>query len=180
MTTPATEHHAVQIAPATVRLERLLPGPAERIWSYLVDGDLRRQWFCGGHTLPGSGEATIVFQHSNITDEPTPEPYSEMDRGGIAATVQVVEFDPPRVLSITWPNGDHDSVVRFELFPENGKVLLVVTHRRLKDMAEQIDVSGGWHAHLDALEDVLAGRKPRGFWAKVARLEGEYAARFGL
>jgi hypothetical protein len=30
--------HATLIAPATMRLERLLPGPLERVWAYL---DLR-------------------------------------------------------------------------------------------------------------------------------------------
>jgi len=29
---------------ATLTLERLLPGPIDRIWSYLVNSDLRRQW----------------------------------------------------------------------------------------------------------------------------------------
>lgn len=32
---------------ATVRLERLLPGPVERVWDYLTQPDLRRTWLAG-------------------------------------------------------------------------------------------------------------------------------------
>jgi len=33
---------------ATVRLERLLPGPIERVWAYLTEADKRATWFAGG------------------------------------------------------------------------------------------------------------------------------------
>jgi uncharacterized protein YndB with AHSA1/START domain len=171
--------YAVETAPATVKIERLLPGPAERLWSYLVDADKRMLWFSAGDTLRKESQATLLFKHSSITDEPTPERYKEMDNGGIKATVKVIEFDPPRVLSYTWPNGEHESEVRFELFTEGDKVRLVLTHERLKDMDEQVGISSGWHAHLDALADVLEGRKPKRFWANVLQLEKEYVERYG-
>jgi len=173
------EAFAVQTETATIRLERVLPGSAERLWSHLVDGDKRQRWFCGGDTLRKGGSATLIFQHSNITDEPTPDAYKEMDAGGIRSSVRVTEFDPPHTLAYTWPNGEHESEVRFELFPEATNVRLVITHQRLKNMEEQVNVSGGWHAHLDALEEVLEGRKPRGFWETVKRLDGEYTRRYG-
>jgi hypothetical protein len=31
-------------APATLMIQRLLPGPIERVWAYLTESDLRRQW----------------------------------------------------------------------------------------------------------------------------------------
>jgi hypothetical protein len=40
-----------------------------------------------------------------------------------------------------------------------------------------VDVSGGWHVHLDVLEDVLAGRTPRPFWSTNARYAEEYEDR---
>lgn len=171
--------YAVETAPATVKIERLMPGPAERLWSYLVDADKRMLWFSAGDTLRKDAGATLLFKHSNITDEPTPERYAEMDEGGVKAAVRVTEFDPPRVLAYTWPNGEHESEVRFELFPEGDKVRLVLTHERLKDMDEQVGVSSGWHAHLDALAALLEGGKPQGFWSNVQRLEKEYADRYG-
>ena len=37
------EAYGELIEPATLKIERLLPGPIERIWSYLTDSELRRQ-----------------------------------------------------------------------------------------------------------------------------------------
>ncbi len=39
--TPEVDYGVVT-APGTVRIQRLLPGPIERIWAYLTDGELRR------------------------------------------------------------------------------------------------------------------------------------------
>ena len=36
------------IEPATLKIERLLPGPVERVWDYLTKSDLRRP-FCPGN-----------------------------------------------------------------------------------------------------------------------------------
>ena len=35
-------------APGEIRIMRTLPGPAERIWTYLTDPEKRRRWFAGG------------------------------------------------------------------------------------------------------------------------------------
>ena len=32
----------------TLRMQRRLPGPIERVWSHLTDSDLRRQWLASG------------------------------------------------------------------------------------------------------------------------------------
>src|SRR5688572_29818333 len=37
-----------RIAPDTVRMERLFPGPVERVWEFLVDPDKRALWLAGG------------------------------------------------------------------------------------------------------------------------------------
>ena len=34
--------------PGTVRLERLLPGPIERVWAYLTESAKRATWFAAG------------------------------------------------------------------------------------------------------------------------------------
>ena len=35
------------LGPGEVQFVRVLPGPIERVWAYLTDGDLRRQWLTG-------------------------------------------------------------------------------------------------------------------------------------
>ena len=39
-----------RIDASTVRFERLLPGPIERVWEYLSNGTKRATWFAGGDT----------------------------------------------------------------------------------------------------------------------------------
>src|SRR5438132_11145149 len=36
------------IEPTTLKIQRLLPGPVERIWAYLTDSELRRKWLASG------------------------------------------------------------------------------------------------------------------------------------
>jgi uncharacterized protein YndB with AHSA1/START domain len=172
--------YGVVTAPNTVRLERVLPGPIERVWSYLTDSDKRAEWLAAGLLEPRVGGALeLRFNHAALTPhrEEIPEPYRKYD-GSIAFNSTVLRFEPPRVLSISWPqSAADDSAVTFELTPQGKDVLLVITHTRLANRDELLSVSGGWHAHVGILVDKLNGRVPKGFWAEHARLEKEYAAR---
>ncbi len=42
--------------------------------------------------------------------------------------------------------------------PPATKVLLTVIHRRLPDRAQLLNVSAGWHAHLDVLVTKISGK----------------------
>ncbi|MBP0441137.1 SRPBCC family protein [Tianweitania sediminis] len=164
----------------TIRVERLMPGPIERLWSYLVDEDKRRLWFAAGAMGPQVGSKTrLLFNHANFADEPTPEKYKEMDKGTMGFEVEVTVFEPPHRLSYTWPAAPGLSEVTFDLAEQGDKVLLVLTHQRLRDAGQMLNVSSGWHAHLQVLEDLLNNRSTKGFWSNIERLEKDYAQRFG-
>jgi uncharacterized protein YndB with AHSA1/START domain len=83
---------------------------------------------------------------------------------------KVLEVDPPRRLVHLW--GEEE--VAWELEPRGGQTLLTLTHSRLRDRAMRVDVSSGWHIHLDILEDLLAGRTPRPFWSNQQLYEAQY------
>jgi hypothetical protein len=68
--------------------------------------------------------------------------------------------------------------VTFELANKDGKVLMVLTHRRLRNRAEMVSVASGWHVHVGILIDLLNGRELQPFWSSYARLEAEYDERF--
>jgi uncharacterized protein YndB with AHSA1/START domain len=90
----------------------------------------------------------------------------------------VTQCAPPRLLAHTWEDDGDYSEVEYVLSEMDDKVLLVITHSRLsKD--DVLGVSGGWHAHLDILEDVLEGRTPRAYWKHHTALEAEYESRYG-
>ena len=70
----------------------------------------------------------------------------------------ILRWEPPRVLSYTF--GDHSDVT-FELTPQNGEVLLVLTHRsRDEDLPHVSDYASGWHLHLLHLIALLEAEAP--------------------
>ena len=164
----------------TVRFERLLPGPIERVWSYLTDSEKRGAWLASGAMeLRVGGRVEHVFRNSDLTENDDPPPpkyaqYAEESR----MVGRVTACEPPRLLAYTWPEpSSEDSEVSFELSTRGDQVLLVLTHRRLGSRGDMIAVAGGWHTHLGILADRLAGRQPPGFWATHTRLEAEYDRR---
>ena len=162
------------IAPNTVRLERILPGPIERVWSYLVEPEKRAQWFAGGPMeLVAGGKMELFFQHENLTDEPTPERFKPYASGWKSPAV-VTRCEPPHLLAFTWGQGPDASEVEFELRPKGSEVVLTLTHSRLARRKDMVDVSTGWHLHLMVLDDVLRGNPRRPFWATQAKLEKRY------
>lgn len=171
--------HGVVTEPGTVRLERLLPGPIERVWAYLTEPEKRAKWLASGPMeLRVGGAVELRFLHADLSSEKAvPERYKKMECGHTMVG-RITRCEPPRLLAYTWGNPT-DSEVTFELTPRGAKVLLVVTHRRLPDRKGMVSVASGWDAHVGILEDVLEGREPRGFWSTHARLEKEYEARFG-
>lgn len=166
-----------QTAPATLRVERILPAPVERVWAYLVDPEKRRTWLAGGSmaAAPG-GVFELRFQHSELSGEEAPEHYAAYRKTHIQKS-RVVRIEPPKLLTITWGSeSDTASEVTFELSPKGEGTQLVLTHRRLPDRKETVSVASGWHAHLEVLDDVLHERKPQGFWTNLSELEAAYEA----
>ena len=56
----------------------------------------------------------------------------------------------------------------------------MLTHRRLESSDTVLDVSGGWHTHLNLLVDVLDGSPPRPFYKMQLKYESEYSERLGM
>ena len=172
--------YGIVTEPGTIRFERLLPGPIERVWAYLTESEKRGKWLASGEMeLREGGKATLYFRHADLspTIEPTPERYKDIAIGATSHH-RITRCEPPRLLAFTWDE-EHggDSEVTFELSPRGNEVLLVLTHRRLADQAATLSVAGGWHTHFAILADQLAGRTPRPFWSTHARVEREYAER---
>ena len=164
----------------TVRFERLLPGPIERVWDYLTDSEKRGTWLAtGAMELRVGGKVELRFHHVDLSPviEETPAKYKPIE-DGVTTEGKVTRCDPPRLLSFIWDGMPAvGSEVTFELAPRGDKVLLSLTHRRLANRTDMLNVAGGWHSHLAILADNLEGVSPRPFWSTHAKLEGEYARR---
>lgn len=164
------------IAAGTMRFQRLLPGPIERVWQHLTDSELRGTWFASGEMEPcEGGSLTLHFRHRNLTkhDEAIPEKYKAMEQG-MTMESRVTRWDPPHHLGYAWDGG---SEVSFDLEQKGKEVLLTLTHRALASREDMINVAGGWHSHLDVLTERSSGREPAAFWPLVERYEREYPSR---
>ncbi len=168
------------IAPNTIRFERTLPGPIERVWAYLTESDKRSKWLASGDMdLRVGGEVQLSWRHSELDAAPSeaPEPY----KNGHSMTATITRCEPPKVLGYTWgARADALSEVVFELSEHGNEVLLVLTHHRLPNQNDLLGVSGGWHTHLDILAEHLNGRTSPGFWEKHSGLHEEYKERQGV
>jgi uncharacterized protein YndB with AHSA1/START domain len=172
--------YAEVVSPGSVRLQRLLPGPIERVWSYLTDGQLRGQWLASGEMdLRLGGRVELNFLHAKLSPQPDPIPerYKDMEHGHTFFG-KITQLEAPTLLAYTWGESYGDSEVIFELAPRGAEVMLTITHRRLADRGEMASVAGGWHTHVDILIDRLHGRTPPGFWSAHAKVEPEYERRF--
>ena len=161
------------IEPATLKMERLLPGPIERIWAYLTESDLRRQWFAAGEMEQKTGAPVeFVWRNDTLTDPPGTRP-PDMS-GEHRMECRITEIDPPRKLAFTFGTS---GIVTFTLSPQGRDVLLTLVHARVPDRSILLRVSTGWHLHLDVLAARAAGRNPEPFWDNWNRFAEEYERR---
>jgi uncharacterized protein YndB with AHSA1/START domain len=129
----SAEFHADR---ATLRFERRLRHPIDRVWSAITDPDeLEAWWGRVGVELRAGGRMRIEWLNGDVT----------MDAA-------ITELDPPRVLEI---EGEPHGTLRFELTPDDGGTLLTFVARSQIPEDFRSKVLAGWHFHLDALEDLV-------------------------
>ena len=169
---------ATLIKPSTVRVERLLPGPIERVWAYLTESKKRATWLAAGEfDLRVGGRIELIFENDKLSDEKAPP--EARARGVRRFEGTITRLEPLRALAYTWNWDGRDSDVLYELTPRGKDVLLTIHHRMPEDRDLVCAVGGGWGTHTGILEDVLNGVKPRGFWSTHARLMKEFVASLG-
>lgn len=166
----APEAYGVLTEPTTLKIQRLLPGPIERIWAHLTESELRRKWLAAGQMEMKVGAPfTFTWRNQELNDPPSPRPEGMPEEHSLES--RITELDPPRKLAITWGSSGG---VSFELEPKGDDVLLTLIHRRLPDRKTLLMVSAGWHMHLDLLVARATGKEPAPFWEGWSRLQKEY------
>jgi uncharacterized protein YndB with AHSA1/START domain len=157
-----------RLAPDTIRLERTLDAPADTVWRYLTEADLRCEWFMGGTDARANGEFELINDHDNLSAEDAPYPESYAQYKGTKWREKVLRFDPPRLLETTFQGGKNGNVT-YELFAEGDRTRLVVTHSGITSGAGAQDFGSGWNSHMTVLQEKLAGRNVANFWTLHAQ-----------
>ena len=163
------------IAPDTLRFERRLRGPIDRVWAYLTESEKRGKWLAKGEMKLVEGSSfSMHFLHRELSPEAgsAPEKYKGMEEGGHSFTGTVLRVDAPRLLSFTF---EGESYVTIELEAVGEEVLLTLTHRKLPtDPESRLSVLAGWHTHLRILQANLDGTPPPNFWKLDTQMEERY------
>lgn len=124
-----------------VAFRRLYDFTAEELWSALTDPEQLGRWLATATRFDheAGGQVELVFGDGS---------------GDQRASGRILTWDEPRVLEYEWHfPGEDQSIVRFELHPQEFGTLLVLDHRQLGRAAGS-GYGAGWHAYLDALARV--------------------------
>ncbi len=141
----------------TLVSEIYVAAPATRIFQALVDSSQVLQWWTGDDCQIESFSIE-PREGGRWTYDTKP---TKLNINGISkfhCDGEVLEYDPPRVLSYTWIANWHDrptqrTVVRWELAASKGGTLVRVTHSGLAQLpVARKDYSGGWPGVLRDLK----------------------------
>lgn len=156
----------------TLRFERLLDAPREKVWQYLADPALRARWFMAGEDdLREGGHLGLTFDHARLSDRPVPTPEAYQSYGGASWSERILRCEPSRLLAFTWDGGPGGEVTIELHDADQGRTRLVLTHAGLRGRDDALDFGGGWHSHLAVLERRLRGEPVENFWALHAEAE---------
>lgn len=170
--TATLDAYGVMTEPATLKIERLLPGTVDRVWAYLTQSELRRLWLAAGEMeLKQDAPFELIWRNEELSDPPgkRPEGFPEEQR----MESRIIEVDAPHRLTFAWRQGE----VSFKLRAVGNQVLLTIIHRRISDRSNTVMIGAGWHMHLNILSARLAAQKPSPFWDGWSRLRDEYERR---
>ena len=137
-----------------------IAAPAERVFEALVDSKQLMQWWTGkdcqikSFTLERKRGGRWTYDSKQTT----------LNVNGVSkfhCEGEVLEYDPPRLLSYTWIANWHDdrsvrTVVRWELTPQGNETHLKVIHSGLKTLpVARKDYSGGWTGVMQQIKNFV-------------------------
>lgn len=164
-----------------LRFVRELPGPIDRVWSWLVDPEKRALWLAGGNTDGRvGGKIELSFDNESLTPHHDPVTEKYADQTNVGFECEITTWEPPHKLGFMWPNrhGGADEVT-FELMESGDKIRLELIHRGITHPDDLIGATAGWHRHFDIMAEKFDGRIPtEPFWGPHDLLEDEYRGRF--
>jgi uncharacterized protein YndB with AHSA1/START domain len=141
----------------TVHVEGLYDTDIDDLWSALTEPERAARWIAA---VDGDLSLGGVF-HARFT--------STWD-----GMIRVDACDAPRRLLLTSEPGDPaEAVIEALLSPEGDKTRLVIEERGF-ELDEYAAHGAGWQAHLEDLDDYLAGREKRDWAARWTELSPSY------
>ncbi|MDF5756542.1 SRPBCC family protein [Spongiactinospora sp. TRM90649] len=139
---------------SVLRMERHLAHPPRKVWRALVEPGRLGRWFPFQVELDARVGGKMTFTDGEWT-----------------STGVITELDPPKVIAYDW-EGEH---LRWELVPERGGSLLVLTHT-FDDHYGAASFAAGWDSCVHGLAELLDGREIGPAGRRIAEHEALVAA----
>jgi uncharacterized protein YndB with AHSA1/START domain len=140
---------------STLRMERWLSHPPEKVWRAVTEPERLAEWFPGKITPELREGGAVSFEF-----------------GGDGT---ITDLDPPRLIAYTWGT-DH---LRWELRPEDGGTRLTLLHT-FDDRAGAASFAAGWHTCVVALDLALDGRAGADPGVDDVAMHERFVTQFGL
>ena len=162
--------YGVLAEPGTLKFQRQMRGPIERVWKYLVESDLRRQWLAAGKLeMKVGAPIEFIWRNDELNNPPSQRPAGFPEEQRMQG--RVTALDAPRNLAIAW-NGFGE--VSYTLEPEGDNVLLTMIQRGLPSRDIVVMFAAGSHTHFDILAACLKSEALPDFWKSWSQLQKEY------
>lgn len=154
---------------ANLRYERRFSHPPEVVWNAITDPKQVSAWFSTTAKIDARPGGDLEYISVPV---------------GFRRTGRILAWNPPRIFEHEWhidphpqfPNGETESVIRWELVEDAGHTRLTLTHTRLA-MANGLRFAPAWHAFLDRLAAQLDREEPLPDLAeRIAAVKGLYPA----
>jgi uncharacterized protein YndB with AHSA1/START domain/ketosteroid isomerase-like protein len=166
---PASRHGVVERhgTAGTIRFERLLAYPLERVWTALTTPEGLGAWW-----LPFPAKISIDLVVGGALSFHAPE------LGSGTTTCEILELDPPKrlvhrhfdpTITLVWDLHAEDDACRLRLTQYTPDITAALAQGHVV----------GLHLSLDRLEPALAGTPEPWDWDRMPVLEQEYRARLG-
>ena len=143
---------------STLVWRREYPDPVEDVWAAITESERLGRWIGTWTGTPRVG-GTVAF---TVT--------GELDAGGELgepADVTILACDPPRRLTVAFPESPQRSWILELAVEPHGDGAVLVFAQRLLDGISRTDVESGWTWYLDRLEASLHGA-PMPDWSAYA------------
>lgn len=171
--------YATETAPDTIRFERHMPGPIDRLWDFMTHPTIRGRWLAtGSMELKEGGSYEMILRHDELTPHAELAPPGMDSPKGITLRGEVTACKYPSIIGYTWAPGGPDSKVTFVLTSLQGQVRVTLIHSGIKDRATLAEAAAGWHAHLNVLEAKANSVTPPPFWTRFVQYHEEYSRKF--
>jgi len=141
-----------------LQFERRYEATPDEVWAALTEPESISRWLFADAVL----EPRVGGDFSLRWDE--------NEAGG-----SVLVWEPPSTLEVEWDEPDVRSILRIEITAVENGTALALEHRNITRKAA-IGMGAGWHAHLEALSEILSGRDASSerWWPRYEELRPSY------